>query len=899
MDIFRRKVKFSLVIDRKVESNGIQLSIKQAGNLINLPVRLTVSEVKRLENLDQLQLVEDLYTDNKITQMTVGTYLLAYDEVYNLSPEERAMLHLPKEFTKLKVELDNQSFVGSKDFKFIPKVHSEKYANLHLAAVRKGAIIVLSTNEYFLMDREHYLFLESVENKPGNDNIDDLFHYIAKIKKQAKDLGISVNEHIDRENYEFIDEVDINVERTKTGIDINPIFKHDSLDRGELHLAIESTTGYVKTGNKRIFVDNKAKIKNEQIQSIGFIEEQDIPRFVQNPIAFIPEEIDISLEDFGERVKSLGIRVYKAQPFVNAVQSNNGWFEYETGFEVRDNEGNSITKQDQNFFTNENSDFKKLDENTFIELPEQVKEFQELSSKIQEEASTNPTRQLTPSNYILEIFENINHVEFNRPLNDMREILSKQQVFDENPPSSFAAVLKPFQRDGFRWMKTLRTTGSGGLLADDMGLGKTIQVIAYLAYLKEMNQLTPSLLVLPKSLIENWVNEMKQFAPILTENLYIHTGPNRLKDHASISKYDIVLTTYQTLTRDQLIMGRIDWEMVICDEAQSIKNPSTATSIAIKALKNRGRLALTGTPVENSLSDLWSIVDYVQPGTLGSLKEFKNEYEKKLEDEKSFDDIQESIEKKIYFIYKRRTKSEELKGQIPDKFERRLLVSMGKDQANLYSAIISQIKSKEIPAIQGIMKLKMLCSHPGLIDNSLSSLNPKKVPKLMETIQLLKVIKAKNEKVLIFTEYRIMQAILKKTILNEFDINPAIINGSTNRRQEVIDQFNQSPGFAVLILSPKAAGTGLTITSANHVIHYTRWWNPAVENQATDRVYRIGQDKEVQVYYPIISGGKDGKSVEEVVDSLLARKNEMAQNVIIPSRNIDIDEEIIGSMQNL
>src|SRR5699024_5283677 len=372
-------------------------------------------------------------------------------------------------------------------------------------------------------------------------------------------------------------------------------------------------------------------------------------------------------------------------------------------------------------------------------------------------------------------------------------------------------------------------------------LGKTIQVIAYLLYLKEQNKLTPTLLVLPKTLIENWVNELHKFTPSISKNIYRHIGPNRLKDHQQISSYDIILTTYHTLSRNQMILGRIDWQMVICDEAQAIKNPSTANSNAIKALKNRGRLALTGTPVENNLTELWSIIDFVQPGTLGSLKDFRDEYEDKLEDESAYSDIQNSIEEKIKYIYLRRTKSGELKDQLPNKIDYKIPVSIGKEQNRLYQGYINQVKTEEISGLQAIQRLKMLCSHPALIDDGLKDINPKRIPKLLETIKILQRVEKLDEKAIIFTEYRKMQAILKIELLMTFGIEAAVINGASGHRQSIVDDFNKKSGFDILILSPKAAGTGLTITSANHVIHYTRWWNPAVENQATDRVYRIGQ----------------------------------------------------------
>lgn len=899
MALFRRKTKSNIRIEIDNQSDGIHISIKHNNKLQPLPIRLTLSELKKIKNLDQLQLIEDLFMDGKMKPIHDGKYMVTYAEIYNMTTEEKAMLGLPEETTKVDIELDNESFVGSMTFNFIPKIHSSKYANLHQIGDRKGAIIELPTKETIMLEEEYYHFLEEVDRKPAYDDRDKIFPYIAKVKKQAKDLGIKVSEHIERENYEFIDEVAINIERTDKGIDFMPAYKHESLNEEELKAASESSTGYSKIGKKRIFIDKLSKAKAEKIQEVPSIKGEDIPKFVQNPIAFIPEELEYSLEDFSDRVKSLGIRVYKAQPFINAEKNDRGWFNYNTGFKIKDNEGNEIETNDETYFEALGEDsYKKIDDNTFIEIPEQANYFRELVTKAKKETNDDQQSQPNLSNYILEIFENFTHVEYNKPLAEQKEGLRKSQVFDSKPPKGFNAILKPFQTEGFKWMKTLRATGNGGLLADDMGLGKTIQVVAYLLYLKEQKKLTPTLIVLPKTLIENWFNELHKFAPSLTDNIYIHTGPNRLKDDGKITTYDIVLTTYHTLSRDQIILGKVDWEMVICDEAQAIKNPSTANSNAIKALKSKGRLALTGTPVENNLTELWSIVDFVQPGILGSLNSFRELYEDKLEDEDSYADIQSSIEEKIKYIYLRRTKAGELKGQLPQKIDQPIPVNIGKEQDKLYQDYIEKVNNKEINGLQAIQKLKMLCSHPGLVDDGFRNISAKRVPKLHKTIDLLKDIKRKNEKVIIFTEYLKMQTILKREILMSFNIEAAIINGSSNSRQSIVNEFNQKPGFNVLILSPKAAGTGLTITGANHVIHYTRWWNPAVENQATDRVYRIGQEKDVTVYYPIVEAKGDSRTVEQVIDDILVVKKKLAENVIVPSKGDSVEQEVLDQLKD-
>ena len=252
---------------------------------------------------------------------------------------------------------------------------------------------------------------------------------------------------------------------------------------------------------------------------------------------------------------------------------------------------------------------------------------------------------------------------------------------------------------------------------------------------------------------------------------------------------------------------------------------------------------------------------------------------------------------RISRVYKRRTKSEELADQLPPKNSILKEVPMGPLQRKLYEEVLSLVKNKMLSGLEAIQKLKALSSHPALINDEYVDVPIEQVPKLQETIQLIEEIREKNEKVLIFTEYKKMQAILRKSIREHFSINPIIINGMTDRRVDIVERFNAQPGFDVLILSPKAAGTGLTITSANHVIHYTRWWNPAVENQATDRVYRIGQDKPVSVYYPIVTDNQQmtaNGTVEQIVHRILHEKQSLAANVITSSKKMNIEDEVLN-----
>ncbi|WP_227938276.1 DEAD/DEAH box helicase [Alkalihalobacillus deserti] len=899
-DLFKRKTRkeVSITTVTTPTPEGLKVLVKKGEELLSIPFQLSATEY-RAASSQLLQLLEELWYDELLKEQG-HSYILPFELIYELAPEEKQLLDLPPEPALLNMELDNKSFVGSKQFSFTPKYSYQDFWQLEKVGKRNGPIIQLPTKQRILIDRDQYHLLTLIDAQPDPRNQDELFSYIAEVKKKATDLGVKLNTHIEKENYHFVNELGYEIQQDADVIDILPQLKDDELDSNVLKELSNRQSGYIQHEGTRVFVDGSVKKQANMLQNLEPISGSNIPKFIENPEAFLPEQLEISIEQFSERVRNLGIRVYKAQPFVHARNKERGWFELETGFHVSDEEGERkgelATESIKDLIeeaTEKGEEYLQW-EGQWLRIPNDASEFVSASEKLQTELQDDKSIDYSKLPYVLEIFENVNQLEYNAPILEIQQSLRDLNVFDKQPPAIFKATLKPFQEDGFIWMKSLHFRKVGGLLADDMGLGKTIQVIAFLSYLKEIDKLGPSLIVVPKTLMENWQKEIMKFAPSMVGSIYFHRGTERVKKVEIIKQQTIVITTYQTLVRDQLTLGQVDWSAVICDEAQAMKNPTTAVSKVIKALKSTFRLAMTGTPVENSLTELWSIVDFVQPGMLGSLKEFKDAYIKPLEEENIAPlEIEEKLTQQLMMNYKRRTKQKELKGQLPAKHNHPIEVLLGKKQEELYLNIIGLVKEKVIPPIKAIGQLKMLSSHPGLINEEYLNLPLKAVPKLAQTISLIKEIQAKNEKVLIFTEYKQMQVILKRYILEELNVNAAIINGETSRRQLVVDHFNQKPGFDVMILSPKAAGTGLTITSANHVIHYTRWWNPAVENQSTDRVYRIGQEKEVHVYYPIVKSSGKLDTVEEIVQRIIHDKQELANSVIVPSKKLDIEKEIL------
>jgi len=670
---------------------------------------------------------------------------------------------------------------------------------------------------------------------------------------------------------------------------------------------------------RRVFLSPKAKIHLDAISANPEISGQDVPQFISNPYAYLPETLDLDLSKFSDRVKSLGIKAYKAKPYIQVTPRENGWFDIVTGVKTEDvTEHRSELSES---LSQENSSGAAIDPvrlgeladqappeggwvfdgDQWIHIPKDAKIFADASKCLREIA---PDGHVSPSmmGYVLEIYTNIEELEYDSEFNRLaREFLGQDEDANDGAvPERFNGKLRNYQTDGYRWMRRISRIPLGGLLADEMGLGKTVQVIAFMSWLAERGELCPSLVVGPQALVDNWAGEVARFLPGVS--VHKHAGLGRVRDVEFLSSFDIVATTYDTLVRDEIVMGQIDWRVFVCDEAQRIKNFTTATARVVKAMKASFRLALTGTPVENSLGDLWSIVDYVQPGLLGSYQEFRHRFEIPLSEEDT-DEMRARVEKQLvthlYLVYRRGTKEEYLK-ELPPKKEIAEQIQMSKMQQLQYDRVVESVRQpgmKKGAAFVAIRKLLNICAHPYTETGGFDSAEPEELirvcPKLAYTMEILAQIRSAGEEALIFTDRRDIQRILARTILGRFGFYPIIVNGESVNRFGSVQHFNQSPGFNVIVLSPRAAGIGLTITGANHVIHYTRWWNPAVENQATDRVHRIGQTRPVSVHIPTVVSPR-GQTAEQILDRLLVRKRSLANSVIVPSSRLNVTEEDIA-----
>jgi SNF2 family DNA or RNA helicase len=491
-------------------------------------------------------------------------------------------------------------------------------------------------------------------------------------------------------------------------------------------------------------------------------------------------------------------------------------------------------------------------------------------------------------------------VELNKQL---RELMIQLQELKRIPllsqPPSFKGTLRNYQLEGSSWLLFLRQFGLGACLADDMGLGKTVQFITYLLHLKEhQEKQTPSLLISPTSVIGNWQKELERFAPSL--KVYIHYGNHRMKREdflPAIEGADLVITSYALSHLDEQELSSVHWNTICLDEAQNIKNAYTKQASAVRDLRAHHHIALTGTPIENRLTELWSIFDFLNPAYLGSLGEFTQRFVIPIERDQNQSLIHQ-VQRLIQPFLLRRIKTDpSIQLDLPEKNEQKEYVPLTTEQGALYESAIQDMftRMENTTAMERrglilttLTRLKQLCDHPALILNETTTTDEvQRSHKLERLLELIGDIRQKGERCLIFTQYIAMGNMLQRILTREGHGPVFFLNGSTKKekRDEMIQRFQDSTlpdqeRGAVFILSLRAGGTGLNLTEANHVIHIDRWWNPAVENQATDRAHRIGQIRNVQVYKFISLG-----TIEERIDEMIDRKQSLSQQIVGNSEN--------------
>ncbi|WP_432923485.1 SNF2-related protein [Microbispora sp. CA-135349] len=454
-------------------------------------------------------------------------------------------------------------------------------------------------------------------------------------------------------------------------------------------------------------------------------------------------------------------------------------------------------------------------------------------------------------------------------------------------PAAFHGTLRPYQERGLAWLTFMSQIGLGGILADDMGLGKTAQTLSLLTKERESGEpVEATLLVCPMSLLSNWQKEAARFAPSL--DVYLHHGTARLRGEElaeRVAAADLVLTTYGTALRDRDVLAGFTWARVVCDEAQAIKNAAARQAQAVRSLPARTRLALTGTPVENHLAELWSIMEFCNPGLLGSARVFRDRYQEPIE--RRGDEAATAALRRVTapFVLRRLKTDKTIISDLPDKMEMKVWCTLTPEQASLYQAVVEDMIGR-IAGSEGIerrgnvlaamAKLKQVCNHPAhlLKDGSRLAGRSGKLARLEE---LAEEILSEGDKALVFTQYAEFGSMLQPYLAARLDRPVLWLHGGLPKktRDALVERFQTEDEPMIFLLSLKAAGTGLNLTAANHVVHVDRWWNPAVEDQATDRAFRIGQTRDVQVRKFICAG-----TLEERIDEMIERKKALAGSVV-------------------
>ncbi|MBD0404011.1 DEAD/DEAH box helicase [Flammeovirga sp. EKP202] len=871
------------------------------------------------------------------------------------SSKDRQMFQLPNLYHGI-IHIEGKGILGKPDFRYHLKYYNffngtEKFLE------RKGFFLFENGKIRYILS-EHFYQLHETVDKLNQDIIDgeNSLITLCHLKNNfANQKNISLDQYLQNENVNVPDALNLEINSSEEGaITLQPQLKGDFVGIEELNEGFQQSfaksrrvknTYSMRDENghrERIYIKDKVKEGLSQIlpYARGEKTEEEIQKVFKHPqIYFDPNIID--LDRFSARVLELGYYQPEYQGIV--IKKGNDWV---PGLiiEEMDGERNQILITTLDALEHFEGEIQEAEINHKDHIEAQAKKIplseakkaaeiaREVLTFEPKEGDNELPQSLKDKGVILIIKE-----EF-----EVQETKSLKDFEYHAPPNLRSHIqLYNYQKEGIAWMQALSNSSSniGGLLGDDMGLGKTLQVLSYIDWHQQLqvNQSTnlPYLIVAPVTLLENWQNEFYKFFDSDIHFIPFYGSDAKSINLEKLTNKHVLLTTYETLRSKHIILkddgepdytqslSSVKWAGCFLDEAQRIKTPGTLITNAAKSLNAQLRIAMTGTPVENSLVDLWCIMDFLMPGLLGSKNEFKKTFNKNTDDESEFAKLGEALRQKIDFYLIRRLKLGNLEG-LPKKNlyplmylndgvvnvendELSMMQQMPELQKKKYlgyiKAVLTDKENKQNKGLKMIWGIKQISDHPYILDQNIQSILSKSSTDLIEssakltsTIKILDKIQLNDEKVIVFTESGKMQRLLKKVLEEKYQLpHISIINGQTSTRgeesrQKTVDKFQCIDGFNIIIMSPIAAGYGLNVTGANHVIHYTRHWNPAKEAQATDRVYRIGQKKEVHIYYPM-STLTNTESFDLKLAKLLGFKMMLSDSSMFPSTKLDIKEE--------
>ena len=868
--------------------------------------------------------------DNGYAKASKDGCLVPFENIYLIDADDRMLLGVPETYNKA-LRLRGDGMLNTSDFKykleFLTHVPDGDLLNYE-----RGGNIVICGNDKYLLSEEQYELLRKVESfNAEDDNVkttDYNLRAFAEIKELAIEAGCNLDSYLENENVYVPDKIKIEVGSDEQGFTVEPALDIEENKKFQNYFErgrkVQGQYPLQKENGERVRVvlDPIQKENLEQLKKTGGKHKtrEQIKEFTEHPTEYFdPDVFDLS-ELYSDRVIEIGIYKPKFYPFICPYKSC--WIAGAT-VETPENGTTKINISNEEELDSLRESIKIAEEgnkhivdykNAQIDI-EDARFLADTAEK-QLKSPDKPIKSEEGGRKVLIIEENAEEVGF-AVKERVIEKGDKYTLF-KNPYLQEGFSLKEHQEEGVAWLQHMyHSKASGCLMADDMGLGKTLQILYFMDWhSRKYPNHKPYLIVAPVSLLENWENEYNRF--FMEPRLYV----NRLtskdvprqfnRDIVNrMQKMDIILTNYESLRIAQLNFCAVEFDVVVLDEAQKIKTPGTLVTNAAKALKSDFKIAMTGTPVENSLLDLWCIMDFCVPGLLGNAKAFAAQYQNPLKKEDTdIVALGNEVHEKLGVYFMRRLKKDAAK-DLPEKFEFKQQVEMPSIQESTYRNVINNYVSGQQPnMLLTIMDIREISEHPYLYDSTLQKHEYDELveasARLQATIPFLDRIKAKDEKVIIFAERKETQKMLQRVCLERYGLVTKIINGDTpsivtrlssgkQSRQASIDDFQAVDGFNVIIMSPVAAGMGLNVTAANHVIHYSRHWNPAKESQATDRAYRIGQDKDVYVYYPMAIC-KKFKSFDETLDELLSRKTSLATSTIFPTERVEVRQEELGQM---
>jgi len=916
--------------------------------------KIPVSEWEKLQSefLSQLAILTELH-DNGLADYTDNSCEIESIDVLRLNDIDKQILELLNGYP-YEIFVESDGVLTHNSFKFKYGFYDFAPNGTRLKTTRNGAVLSVEESEYLLSENQ-YLLCEAIDefNNLSDDEKGNVMNLkkLSELKTLSKESGLTLEHFLNNQELFIPEKIKLDVDFNNGIFEIIPTVE------------IDNTIGFTNTFDKlpmirdvypvsgnngettRVVISENQKTELQKIKQKRKVSDKEtIQEIIEHPeLFFNDDEVDFTVF-YSDRVKEIGVYSPKFYPFASPYKSQ--WI---PGIVIKDKVHGEKkiyfkTTEKLNDFIEQKEKAVKEKKHTVewenAEIPIDEAEKFIKTAKKQFETPNKPVKQEKKTdNEVLIIKENAELTEFSNG-NELPENL--KHSFYEIPNLNNGISLKEHQKEGVSWLQSLyKENFAGGLLADDMGLGKTLQLLYFIEWHSQnCEDNKPYLIVAPVSLLENWENEyQKFFNPQNLPLCKLYGGVSLTKennpaqnqqDAKRLQFKQIILTNYETLRSYQISLGLVDFAVIALDEAQKIKTPGTLITNASKALKADFKIAMTGTPVENTLVDIWCLMDFAVPGLLGNAKDFAKEYQKPLSDENTdIKALTERLRNNIGVFIKRRLKSDVAK-DLPKKHDNqnsRIKKVMPSVQLDRYKQEIEMANDPNLVGVDGRnQKLKSLWAvrdisdHPYLLESQILKFTTEELiessSKLQTTVGILADIKSKNEKVIVFADRRETQKMLQKVVYDTFGIFTSIINGDTPTtkqsegksklsRQQTIDRFQEEEGFNVIIMSPIAAGVGLNVTKANHIIHYTRHWNPAKEEQATDRAYRIGQQKDVFVYYPMAVfpddmkdyEGNKLKSFDEILDTLLNNKKSLASNTLFPTEQAEITpDELFGNI---